>query len=45
MCLQFRMQGEDFWAYLMASVLRLHFSMQKEDIHELTHGKCHLCAL
>ena len=29
----------------MASVMRLHFSMQKEDILEHINGKCPLCTL
>ena len=30
---------------LMASVMSLHFSMQKEVILEHANGKCHLCPL
>ena len=34
-----------FLSALMASVMRLHFSMQDEDIPKDTNGKCHLCIL
>ena len=29
----------------MASVMRLHFSMQEEDILKHTNGKCYFCLL
>jgi hypothetical protein len=43
--LHFSMLGEDLLSLLMASVMRLHFSMQEEDSLEHTIGKCHLCTL
>ena len=43
--LYFSMQGEDILSILIANVMRLHLSMQEEDILEDTDGKCHLCTL
>ena len=43
--LRFSMQGEDFLSVLMASVVSLHFSTQKEDNLEHTNGMCPLCTL
>jgi hypothetical protein len=41
--LHFSMQGNILFSLLMASVMRLHFSMQEEDVLEHTDGKCHVC--
>ena len=38
-------RGEYYGAFLMPSVMRLHFSMQEEDILEHTNVKCHLSTL
>ena len=29
----------------MVGVMRVHFSVQEEDIFRHTYGKCHLCTL
>jgi hypothetical protein len=38
-------KGKIILSILMANVTCLTFSMQEEDIHENTNGKCHLCIL
>ena len=37
--LRFNMQGKIFLSLLMASVMRLHFNMQEEDILEHINDK------